>query len=152
MKMQKFIKVWIGILLVGLLAGCTSAMYVNFNADHQLNPNQQHRALPVQVNIYQLSDKDAFDQATFRELWQQDTKILGNSLISKRQVIIKPGDTTAVKIDRAKDSRYIGIVALFRKPDGDSWRVMYELASTSSFVFSLKIHVDLHKNQIALEE
>lgn len=150
--MQRFIKVWIGILLVGLLAGCTSAMYVNFNADHQLNPNQQHRALPVQVNIYQLSDKDAFQQATFRELWQQDKQALGSSLISKRQVIIKPGDTTKVKITRDKNCHYIGIVALFRKPDGDSWRVIYEVTSTSSFIFALKIHVDLHKNQIALEE
>ncbi len=150
--MQRSIKLLIGILLAGLLAGCTSTMYVNFKADHKLNPDQQHSALPVQVNIYQLSDKDAFDQATFRELWQQDKQTLGSSLISKRQVIIKPGDTTKVKITRANNCHYIGIVALFRRPGSDNWRVIYEVTSTSSFIFSLKIHVDLHKNKIALEE
>jgi len=147
--MQKFIKFWVLIALTSLLAGCTNSIDIYLHSAPKLNQDQKHKSLPVQVRIYQLKDKNAFSQATFRELWQTDTATLGNSLLDKKTITVKPDETTKVSINCKDKCKYIGIAAIFRSPQGDSWHTLYEIPDSIG-VLSLKIKVNLHNNTVTI--
>lgn len=105
-----------------LLVGCARPIDIYINADENLNPDQNQRSLPVQMRFYQLTDKDKFLRAGFHELWTEDSKTLGTGLLAKKAATIAPGSKTKVSMQRKKNCRYLGIVAIFRKPQNHSWR------------------------------
>ena len=76
------------------ICACSSMMSV---LSHSKFPLQiiyiyEHEAsLPVRLRIYQLSDLNQFKEATFRELWKMDQKILGDSLVSMKELTVTPG-------------------------------------------------------------
>lgn len=142
-------KIVVGLLLVMSLVGCSSTADMYINAAQNLNQDQSRQSLPVQVRIYQLSDKNAFSQATFRDLWQQDSSVLGNSLLEKREITVNPNSTSKVAIKLQDDCHYIGVVAIFRKPNGDNWRAVYQIPSGLT-VFDLKIKVHLTDNSVVI--
>lgn len=147
--MRKFINFWLLMLLACSLIGCSSSMDVYLHAAQKLNQDQQYKSLPVQVKIYQLSNQNAFNQATFRELWQADAATLGNSLLDTHTIIVNPGGTEKIKIPRKGKCNYVGIIAIFRNPQGDNWRVLHKIPSNIS-IFSLAIKTNLYGNKISL--
>lgn len=112
------------LLLLGalLVAGCTTPLQVTLSAGKHLNPDVANRSLPVQVVIYQLRDDQAFRQATFTELWQNDKEVLRESLLSRRELSIAPGSKTHITLNHNKEATYIGAIAIFRHPQNGHWR------------------------------
>jgi type VI secretion system protein VasD len=109
------------------LVACASDLKVNLNAARQLNQSEQNQSLPLVVVVYQLRDIETFQQATFQELWQQDTATLGDSMLSRREVIVAPGSKKEIFISRQKDAKFIGVIGLFRNPSGNQWRSFKKL-------------------------
>jgi type VI secretion system protein VasD len=115
------------LLSLVLLTACSTPLQIQWHAAKHLNPDEQNHALPVQVVIYQLRDAEAFRQATFEQLWQSDQATLGNSLVSRRETNIAPNSRDKITIDRQKDTVYIGIIAVFRHPQGGHWRALKKI-------------------------
>jgi type VI secretion system protein VasD len=148
MKKYKFIVLS---LIAIMLAGCFSApLKVSLTAGDQANLDERGNPLPVQVRVYQLQDKTAFLQASFNELWQQDTEVLGDNLLDKKEVSVAPNGSVSVDMKRNKDCHYIGVVAIFRHPEGDNWRALAQVPAGSSFL-QLMMTVKLNKNQVELK-
>ena len=145
--MQKIIQLLILLLAVSYLTGCTSSIHIDLQGAKQLNLDQHHKSLPVDVRIYQLHNKNNFMQATFNELWQKDSDILGEDFIDKTEVTVMPGKSTQTCLDIKTSCHYIGIIAIFRKPADRNWRVLYTLPRDTK-ILSLTIKAQLHKNKI----
>jgi type VI secretion system protein VasD len=143
------------LLLTGIqLIACSGPMVrVDLAANPTLNPDKKGDPLPVVVRVYQLTDKGAFESATFNQLWKSDEGVLGKTLLTRNEVIINPDTKNKVELDRNDKARYVGVVAIFRNPIDQKWR---ELRAVShNFVtkrFSTSFDVNLNGNTLQISD
>lgn len=103
---------------------------LKIHASPSLNVSDDGQALGVVVRIYRLRSADSFQSALPEVFGDKDKEkeAFGAELVSAREVVIKPGlhyDT----VDKfGREARYIGIVALFRKPAEGRWRQVFDAA------------------------
>ncbi|MGD2061997.1 MAG: type VI secretion system lipoprotein TssJ [Nitrospirota bacterium] len=95
---------------------------INLRGDAVLNPDPGGASLPVVVYLYQLKRRDKFEQADFRALWKSPGDALGGDLVESQEITLRPGEAREIQIRRNLDTRFLGVVALFREPEGDRWR------------------------------
>ncbi|NKB47670.1 MAG: type VI secretion system lipoprotein TssJ [Legionellales bacterium] len=132
--------VWIA---TGLISGCAKSLQVQLVSAAQLNPSVQAMALPVVVKLYQLRDAQLFNQASFRDLWQQDRVVLGNTLLAQQSVTLLPDHQKIIHMPRHSQAQYIAAIALFRQPEGQQWRVIQPITG--------RLQLTLVNNQLAVQ-
>ena len=140
------------IMFATMLTACSSTpIKMHFQSAQYLNPDFLNRSLPVQVKIYQLRADNTFLQATFRELWQQDAATLGNDMLNKHELIISPGRQVNTILTRNKECRYIGVIAIFRKPQESDWRVVEKVVRKLPLI-AAKMKITLRGYKIILQQ
>lgn len=146
-----------GLMLVGLglqLLACSGPMVkLDLAANAELNPDRKGEPLPVVVRVYQLTDKGAFESATFNQLWKTDEATLGKTLLTRNEVIMNPNSNNKIEIDRNEQAKYVGVVAIFRNPIEQKWRELRELSQ--DFVtrrFSTSFDVSLNGNTLHIAD
>ena len=113
------------LLLSFFLSSCSlSSIHLDITAKHHLNRDAYYGALPVVVRVYTLKNPESFSDATFRELWHNDKKTLGDNLVSRQEFTVVPGTTLHVTLPKNSSAQYLGAVALFRHPLHNQWRVI----------------------------
>jgi type VI secretion system protein VasD len=127
----------VSLLLVALLslAGCgkspivlarpkpaTSPLMISASAD--TNPDANGRPSPVVIRVYQLKADDAFVNAEFFPLFDDDMKVLGPSLISRDEYVLAPAEHRMVAVAVSDDTKFLGAVAAFRDIRNAEWRVL----------------------------
>jgi type VI secretion system protein VasD len=115
------------LIMGGVTVGCGSGVKdvrLIFLPTHRLNPDESGAPLSVIVRVYQLKNREKFDRALFRELWKNDAKVLEGDMLGFREVTIYPETKTSVElqVDRKKGVQFLGVMALFRKPEEELWR------------------------------
>ncbi len=95
-------------------------MTVNAAAD--INRDADGHPLSVVVRVYQLKDKGRLESAEYGALLKSDTLVLAGDLLESKERILQPGAQDILEINSKPETNYLGIVALFRNPSGDSWR------------------------------
>ena len=91
-----------------------------------VNRDDQGRPLSVVMRIYQLRDAGEFSRAPFEQLTRRDRETLGNDLIDRREVVMIPDATFSDVQKLAEQTRYVGVMAMFRRPDGRMWRYVFD--------------------------
>lgn len=141
---------WLGLQLIA----CSGPMVrLDMAATASLNPDRKGDPLPVVVRVYQLTDKGAFESATFNQLWKSDEASLGKTLLTRNEVIINPNSNNKIELDRHEQAKYVGVVAIFRNPIEHKWRELRELSQ--DFVtrrFSTSFDVSLNENTLHISE
>lgn len=154
MKFGGYLRVAVMVMLFAVLAGCGGPMVkVGLSSTANLNMNRDNEPLPVVVRIYQLSDRASFENTTFNDIWKRDLAVLGNAMLTRKEVIINPGSQQRIEFDRHDQAKYIGVVAIFRNPVDKRWRDVYELSD--SFVgkrFSSSFSVSLIGNTLEIRD
>jgi len=92
------------------------------DATASVNPDPQGQPLSVVVRIYQLKDKGRLEKADYTAILKSDKSTLADDLLDTRERVLEPGKTETVPLQPDPAARYLGVVALFRAPVGDSWR------------------------------
>lgn len=111
-----------------LLGGCSAPQVkIDLSSTAALNMNQDQEPLPVVVNIYQLSDKKAFENASFEELWKSDLTVLSNSLLRKDTLTLDPASQQKLVLEKNDQARYVGIMAAFRQQPDDTWKILKKI-------------------------
>ena len=113
-----------------LLAACGGPVVdVSLSSNATLNMNHENKPLPVVVRIYQLSEKSQFENANFSDIWKNDMSVLGDSLLTSKEVIINPSDQERIEVDKHDQAKYVGVVAIFRNPVEKKWRDIHEIST-----------------------
>ncbi|SON52143.1 type VI secretion system lipoprotein TssJ [Vibrio tapetis] len=122
-------------LLIGLfiLAGCSSStvpvisqMNLDIVTDATTNPTSNSEANPVVVRVYQLTDKQLFNQTPFIDLYNNDTTSLASNVISKQVLpIVLPNTSQTIVLDVNKNTLYLAVLVEF---------VDYQEATTKAVV------------------
>ncbi len=128
---------FISIVLL-FLSGCSSmeqpqAKIAMQSVDY-LNPDASGRASPVVVTIYELSSDTAFKNAKYKQLATNPAIILGNKLIDKKSVEIRPAEKTTITEAISSNTKYLGITAAFRNISIAKWKTIVKVPKNSSTV------------------
>ncbi len=145
------------LLLISLLALTTACSApqarLTISSTANLNLNDSDEPLPVMLNVYQLGDDKAFTEASFTDLWKKDLAILGDSMLTKETLTINPASQERLTFERHAQARYIGVMAIFRKPEKEEWRAVAPVADGFfGRKFSSKLTVNLKSNTVAIAE
>lgn len=109
----------------------------NMNADNRGGP------LPTTIRIYLLKSDERFNNADFKSLWKKDLETLSEDLIERRDLNVYPENRAKISLKKAMDANYLGIVAIFRRPNEDNkWKQMIDLQNTFPGDISVVINRD----------
>jgi len=127
------------LLSLAFLCACSSppkqySYSIKGEGDQILNRDTNGKSLSVVVRIYQLKDANEFSKLTFDTLaaGYPESDLLGPSLLLKSDVIIIPGGSYTSSEKLLDDTRFIGIVGLFRNPDPHHWRQLVDVSETGT--------------------
>lgn len=132
------------LLLLAWVAGCggkpaykapcqytyeQEAVAVNLAAAPDLNStnNQPHTVL---VLLYQLADPNMFKQLLETQEGVGrllEGKAFDGSVVSRRQLVVQPGEVKPVKMDRVQGARYLGVVAGFYNQQAQNFSRLYPI-------------------------
>jgi type VI secretion system protein VasD len=91
-----------------------------------VNPNEAGNPRPVVVRLYQLSSDLSLQNARYDDVLLRPEETLGKDVMKVDEVSIFPNDHLQVKFERIKEAAFLGGVALFHGPKGQSWKTFYE--------------------------
>ncbi|MFY9271302.1 MAG: type VI secretion system lipoprotein TssJ [Candidatus Manganitrophaceae bacterium] len=113
--------------LSGLAACGKKEIRLSLTGTASLNAADDGAPLPVVVRVYQLKGKERMEGADFVSLWKEEGKILEEELLERQEVTLFPGVRTMVPLQPKEEAAYLGIMALFRRPEGEGWRQVIPL-------------------------
>ena len=119
-------------LLTAACGSSTTNVAVTVKASPQINPNSDNQPSPTVVRFYDLKSADAFNGATFFDIYDDDVKKLGPDMLAKKEIEVLPGATVTFNNVAAPGSVYLGVLAGFRQLDGAKWRDVFTLSQGSS--------------------
>lgn len=138
------------LILLTALAGCSKpSVKVALSATANLNLNEAKEPLPVVVRVYQLADDGPFRKTEFNDLWKKDLAALGDSLLTKDEVVLNPAGQDQLTYPRHDRAKFIAVMAVFRRPGEKGWRDIKPVSKGFlSRRFSRTITVHLKGNTI----
>jgi type VI secretion system VasD/TssJ family lipoprotein len=89
------------------------AIHLNIRADKQLNLDEGASHTLV-LCVYQLSDPNAFNQLSSDQAGLYtllECSLFGGGAVAANRLILQPGETLRMKLDRAEGARYVAVVA-----------------------------------------
>ena len=137
--------------------GCgsnTRSLKIALLGTKSLNQDDWGDPLPVIVWIYQLRSREKFDQATFKSLWRGDKDLLEGDLVERKELTLHPESKAVVdvEVDKTKGAKFLGVMALFRKPEGTTWKNVFS-NDVSHWPFSTPVvRVRLDERTVTLVE
>jgi len=95
---------------------------VTLNAAANVNPDPSGKPLSVVVRVYQLKDKGRLESADYNAIFRTDKETLSDDFLAVQERVVKPSTSEILEIQANPMAKYVGVVALFRSPTGDTWR------------------------------
>jgi type VI secretion system protein VasD len=95
-------------------------------ASDDINPNENERPRPVVVRLYQLAGDLRMLNAKYDDILLRDQEVLGAEMMKKDEVEVFPNDLVEVKFERIPEAIFLAGTAMFRSPQGQSWKTFYE--------------------------
>nr|WP_295828186.1 type VI secretion system lipoprotein TssJ [uncultured Azospirillum sp.] len=105
-----------------------------------LNPDPSGRPSPVMLRLYQLGPSDAFANADFFQVMDQDKATLGPTLLDRQELAVQPDNKQSVTIQPKPDVKTLAVAAGFRAYEEAGWRALQpvEPNKANNFVLTAK--------------
>lgn len=126
-----------GVASVAAFVGCSSApkpivVKLTLEASKDLNPDSRGRPSPATVKIFDLKSSASFEKADFFSLFDRERETLGPDLVSRDDLVLKPGDRIAQERKLAPDVQFIGVLVGYRDLERSQWRLVIPVAAVRS--------------------
>lgn len=115
---------------------------VHLHAASRLNVDRSGQPLALLVRIYKLRERAAFDQAPYAAFLsaQAERDALGADLVEVKELTLVPGQKLDINDKLARDTLWLGVVALFHAPAGHGWRVAFAAADAERAGVTVGLH------------
>jgi type VI secretion system protein VasD len=100
---------------------------IDLHAAAALNLDATGRPLALLARLYKLRQNGAFERAPFTTFLnpQLEKETLGDDLLEVKDIILIPGQHYSGQEKVGREAYFIGVVALFRAPAPQRWRLSY---------------------------
>jgi type VI secretion system protein VasD len=95
---------------------------ITINAAADINPDISGRPSPIVVRIYSLKSDNTFNNADFFAIYEKDSAVLGDTMTSREELEISPGDSIELEKEFDLKTTHVGVVAAYRDLDNAVWR------------------------------
>lgn len=116
---------------------------LRLHAGTVLNTDAQGRSLALVVRVYRLRGTEAFLRSPY-ESFQIETNSgpapFAQDVIEMREVVLTPGQQSESIEKLGMDVNAIGVVALFRAPQQNRWRFVFDAKSAAASGVTLGLH------------
>lgn len=145
------------LLLVLLVSACGSSapppptkITATLTASEQINPNALGQPSPLVVRVYELKNLDQFNAADFFTLYDNDQQALAQTLVARRELSVKPGETVKVEgaASGSEATKFLGIFAAYREGQAATWK-------TSALIVASAVNLPLFMldvNSVSLKD
>ena len=118
------------------------AIPIRLNAGKIVNASEDGESLALLVRIYQLRHDAAFSQLAYTHAGQseEEKRVLGEDLVAVREWTLLPGQSVTLNERLPVDAKVIGVVALFRAPASERWKMAFKTDASASEGISLGFH------------
>jgi type VI secretion system VasD/TssJ family lipoprotein len=96
-------------------------------ASPRLNLGENGESLATTVRVYQLKDTAKLVESSIDRILDNDRAVLAEDFVSMQELILYPGERAAPPIFRGEGAVNLAVVAMFRRPEGPSWRAISKL-------------------------
>ncbi|TXC80111.1 type VI secretion system lipoprotein TssJ [Paraburkholderia azotifigens] len=149
------------------LAACTSdpskgvhesvRLDLSIAASSGVNPDDEKRAAPVVVRVYELKNADAFNSADFFSLQDKDKVMLADDLVVRDQFQLRPGEHKTIQRDADQATTMLGVIAAYRDLPNSVWRATWAVPTSPAaawyrFSPKLKLTIDLEANAVRITD
>jgi len=118
-------------ILTAVLTGCAgpkevppTLLQIDFRAATGLNPNAMGQPAPLVVRVYELAATGSFNDSDFFALFNQDLATLGADQLGRDELRFLPGSARTLDKTLQPGTRFIGVMAAYRKIDEVRWRAV----------------------------
>lgn len=107
-----------------------------------VNTDPSGKPLALVVRIYKLRDATAMLQAPYDTFKDSATErqLLGNDIVDSREVVLTPGKKYEVVETVPAAATQVALVALFRAPDSQRWKFVFDTNSAAKTGITLGMH------------
>lgn len=97
-------------------------------ADDWVNPDINDQPLSVVVRVYQLRSREEFSRLTFEALTsgRSDAMLFPKDLLNVNELVLVPSSTQAINDKLLPETKFVGVVGFFRRPDPQYWRLLLD--------------------------
>ncbi|CZF78289.1 Type VI secretion lipoprotein [Grimontia celer] len=114
---------------------------IKIDAASNINPNVDDLPSPVEVRVYQLADSEAFNQADFIQIYNDDQSTLKAGLLLKRYLpSVMPGGSELEVIPMSPETKFVGVIVAFANYREANNKVIFE--SLGYFPQTLSLQLD----------
>lgn len=107
-------------------------------AAQDLNPSVSNRPSPMLLRIYELRSPTAFNQAVFMSLYQDDRATLAADLVAREEITLQPGQTLPYRKQLNLETRFVGVVGLYRDLERSTWRAITSVQAGRKQVLNIR--------------
>ncbi len=115
---------------------------VRIHAGQVLNTDSSGRSLAVVVRLYSLKGTTQFSQATYAMFaaGSSDKPFVNSDVITSKEVVLVPGQKYEMLEPLPNDATHLAVVALFRSPDSQRWRFVFDARSAMKTGITVGVH------------
>jgi type VI secretion system protein VasD len=115
---------------------------IRLHAGPNLNAGAGSQPLALAVRIYKLRQPEAFQQMPFDGFLSQhgERELLGNDLLEVKEAMLIPGQRYEIVEKITREADYIGVVALFRAPAEQRWRLAFAAGDAEKSGITVGLH------------
>ena len=97
-------------------------------ADESVNLDVTDRPLSVVVRVYQLRAREEFSRLSFEALTggRSDAALFPKDLVNVNEIVLVPGTTQELNDKLLPETKFVGVVAYFRRPEPQYWRFLVD--------------------------
>lgn len=124
------------LLALACVTACSATRYVatpsakvTLTAAADVNPDPVGRASPVEVRIYELSDRAVFDALDFYAAWDNAEAVLSRQLLSSASMMMMPKESRQLRIELHSEAAFVALVVAYRDIDHAKWKLVYDVNS-----------------------
>ncbi len=103
------------------------SLRLNIRAERNLNTDKLQGSASLALRVYVLRDRQAFERASFDNLYDADEATLGTALLHREALHLRPGETRELVLGLDPGSRFIAVFAAYRELERSQWRTVLAL-------------------------
>jgi type VI secretion system protein VasD len=115
---------------------------IRLHAGQNLNSDAAGHPLALVTRIYKLRQMDTFQQIAYEGFLnaRQERELLGNDLLEVKEVMLVPGQHYELVEKVSHEAYFIGVVALFRAPAEQRWRLAFAAGDAEQHGITVGAH------------
>jgi type VI secretion system protein VasD len=130
---------------------------LTITASSDVNPDEQKRAAPIVVQLYELKYAGTFEESDYFSLQDKDKTVLGDDLVSRERFQLRPGESRSIAHEANPATTVLGIIAAYRDLPNSVWRATWPLPATQASAWyrqppTLTLKIDLNTNSIVISD